>query len=158
MITSFALALTSLMGADLSLWTGNYSCLGDDTSEIFDRYRSRGHDYFDLDGDTSDPGTIFGMRVEPASIFVQNVFTNRATPTWTRFRFVETKRTAQNQSVVGVAFEGMTDRPQTLVIIRDGSTGRFGLFMSVSRYSVPALLDGEAVVIADLRLAHCNKR
>lgn len=139
-------------------WIGTYSCLVDDTSEISDGERGRGHAYFDLDGDSSDPITQIEMRIEKGIVRVQSVFANQATKGMKEFKIVAATSDDRRPSIVGFAQEPLTGRAELLVVMHDRISAKYGFSMSTSSYSTPLLQDGESIAMVDLKLAHCVRR
>lgn len=141
-------------------WAGVYTCLVDDRSEIWDGERGRGHNYFDLDGDHSDPAVSIRMKVTPSQILVQQAFLGKATKAVTTFDIVAAEQDPQKYPTL-VGFSRKTApfaHPEIISLMYDQSSGKYGFSMISSFYVTPALRDGESQVGVDLDLAHCVRK
>jgi hypothetical protein len=153
-----ALLVTTSFASPADQWTGKYTCVTDDTSEVYDGDRTQGTELFDYDGDHSDPSTTFGVEVRSDVVVAQSVFGNVATNNWVSFTPLKSINQQRQVALLASAVERITDRIVVLTLVRDQRTGKVGFFMTKNSYSTPIARGGESFAMTDIVLGHCTKR
>jgi hypothetical protein len=148
----------SAFASETSTWAGNFLCIVDDKSEIYDNEYSNGHSYFDLDGDNSDPKTQIPASISRDNILLGQLFAGKPGST-SKYKIIKVVTSDKRPSILGIRVEDPNgDDIEVVIFSRDNKTGKYGFSQFESTYISPVMLNGESQVLTNLVMGHCIKQ
>ena len=137
-------------------WEGVYECIIGDKSQVWDTLNERGHNYFDSDGDHSDPYVAVELIVSGGKVEVGQIFAGKPSGSMT-FDVIGEFESDGYPSLISMCEVGRCRSATVLTFSKHEETGAFGFSQVASTYAYPLLVEDHQVIL-DVVLGHCGKK